>query len=195
SLKYSIFSHLAGLGKDILAVKVDGITKELLFWGGRLGMITFAIPPYFGDKGKIEAELENKFVGLVRATISNSTKVIQEGVASIVSEPDKFLQERESIISAIGKKANALKEELKKNSSPDIIPDPFNSGFFAFLNVKDVSAEKLADHLLKKYKIGVIPVEKKKENINGLRVTFSSLSVEEIPRLVAGINNAVADLK
>ena len=34
-------------------------------------MITFAIPPYFGDKGEIELELENKFVGLVRATISN----------------------------------------------------------------------------------------------------------------------------
>ena len=158
-------------------------------------MITFAIPPYFGNKGEIELELENKFVGLVRATISNSTKIIQEGVASIVSEPDKFLQERERIISIIGKKANALKEELEKNSNPEILPDHFNSGFFAFLNIKDVSAEKLADHLLKKYKIGVIPVEKKKENINGLRVTFSSLSVEEIPRLVAGINNAVADLK
>jgi len=195
SLKHSIFSHLAELGKDILAVKVDGITKELLFWGGRLGMITFAIPPYFGDKGEIELELENKFVGLVRATISNSTKIIQEGVASIVSEPDKFLQERERIISIIGKKANALKEELEKNSNPEILPDHFNSGFFAFLNIKDVSAEKLADHLLKKYKIGVIPFEKKKENINGLRLTFSSLSVEEIPRLVAGINNAVADLK
>jgi len=139
--------------------------------------------------------LENKFVGLVRATISNSTKIIQEGVASIVSDPDKFLQERERIVSAIGKKGNALKEELEKNSSPEILPDPFNSGFFAFLNIKDVSAEKLADHLLKKYKIGVIPFEKKKENINGLRLTFSSLSAEEIPRLVAGINNAVADLK
>ncbi len=195
SLKYSIFAHLAELDKKILAIKVDGVTKELLFWGGRLGMITFAIPPYFGDKGKIEAELENKFVGLIRATISNSTRIIQEGVASIVSEPNKFLQERERIVKAIGKRANAFKEKLEKNPCPEIIPDPFNSGFFAFLNIKGVPAETLADHLLKKYKIGVIPVENKKEGINGIRVTFSSVIIEDMPGLVAGINNAVADLK
>lgn len=195
SLKYSIFSHLAELDKNILAIKIDGITKELLFWGGRLGMITFAIPPYFGDKEKIEAELENKVVGLVRATISSSTRVIQESVASIVSEPEKFLKERDRVVSAIGKKTNVFKKELEKNPCPEVIPDPFNGGFFAFLNIKNISAGKLADHLLKKHKIGVIPVENKKEDTNGIRVTFSSVTVEDIPRLVAGINNAVADLK
>lgn len=195
ALKYSIFSHLAELGKDILAIKVDGITKELLFWGGRLGMITFALPSYFGDKEKIEAELENKFVGFIRSTISNSTRVIQEGAAAIVTEPENFLDERKRIVTAIGKRAIAFKEELDKNPCSEVVPDPFNSGFFAFLNIKDIPAEKLADHLLKKYKIGIIPVEKKNENINGIRVTFSSVVVEDMPRLVAGINNAVADLK
>lgn len=195
SLKYSIFSHISNLNKNILAIKIDGITKELLFWGGRLGMITFAIPPYFGNREKIEAELENKIVGLVRSTISNSTRVIQEGVASVVSEPEKFMEERNKVVLSIGKRALALKKELEKNSSPEVNPDPFNSGFFAFLNIKDISAEKLADYLLRKYKIGVIPVEKKNENINGIRVTFSSITEEDIPKLVAGINKAVAELK
>ena len=195
STKHSIFSHLTDLGKDILAVKLDGITKELLFWGGRLGMITFAIPSYFGDKEMIEIELENKVVGLVRSTLSNSTRLIQEAVASVISEPENFIEERNKIIMAIGKKASAFKEELEKNPCPEVRPDPFNSGFFAFINIMDISAEKLADHLIKKYKIGVIPIEKKNENINGIRVTFSSVIVEDIPRLVAGINNAVKDLK
>ncbi len=195
SIRHSIFSHLAEINKNIFVVKIDGITKELLFWGGRLGMITFSIPPYFGNKEKIEAELENKVVALVRSTISNSTKVVQEGVAAIISEPDKFLKEQIGVISSVGKRALALKKEIEKNLCPDVTADPFNSGFFAFLNINNISAEKFADLLLKKYKIGVIPIENIKENINGIRVTFSSLTIEEIPKLVDGINKTADELK
>ncbi len=195
SPKCSIFSYLANINKNILAIKVDGITKELLFWGGRLGMITFAIPPYFGNKKSIETELENKVVGLVRSTISNSTKVIQEAVASIISEPDKFIKERNRVVSSVGERAIAFKKELEKNICPEITPDPFNSGFFAFLNIKNISADKVADFLLRKHRIGVIPIENKNENINGIRITFSSVSKEDIPKLVVGINETVDKLK
>lgn len=195
SPKCSIFSHLAELNKNILAIKVDGITKELLFWGGRLGMITFAIPSYFGNKKEIEAELENKVVGLVRSTISNSTRVIQEVVAEIISKPECFLEERNRIVSAIRERALAFKIELEKNTCPEITPDPFNSGFFAFLNIKNIPANKVADFLLKKYKIGVIPIENKNDNINGIRVTFSSVFKDDIPKLVAGIYKTVDELK
>ena len=44
-LKESLFARLAGLHERILAVKVDGPTKEEYVWGLRTGMLTFAAAP------------------------------------------------------------------------------------------------------------------------------------------------------
>ena len=42
SLKESLFGKLANLHPRILAIKLDGATKEEFVWGFRTGFITFA---------------------------------------------------------------------------------------------------------------------------------------------------------
>jgi aspartate/methionine/tyrosine aminotransferase len=61
--KESIFSMLADLHENVLAVKLDGATKESYAWGLRVGFITF------GFKGATEEDykvLEDKAAGVVR---------------------------------------------------------------------------------------------------------------------------------
>src|SRR3989338_4603064 len=70
----SLFGPLADLHEKILAVKIDGISKEDYAWGLRVGFITFA--------SKICSEsmysaLESKAAGAVRATVSNAPNISQ----------------------------------------------------------------------------------------------------------------------
>jgi aspartate/methionine/tyrosine aminotransferase len=47
--KESIFAHLSNIHEDVLAVKVDGPTKEDYVWGFRVGFITFGIKDGNGE--------------------------------------------------------------------------------------------------------------------------------------------------
>ena len=66
----SLFSRLSNLHENLLAVKVDGITKEEYAWGFRVGFITYGIKN--GDERLYQA-LEDKTAGAVRGNISNSS--------------------------------------------------------------------------------------------------------------------------
>ena len=64
----SLFSLLADLDENVLAIKVDGATKEHYVWGLRVGFVTYA------SKGISEEAcraLELKTAGIVRGGISN----------------------------------------------------------------------------------------------------------------------------
>lgn len=63
SLHESLFGKLAGISPNLLAVKVDGATKERYVWGFRVGFITYA---HASDK--VLAALEQKTMGIIRAT-------------------------------------------------------------------------------------------------------------------------------
>jgi aspartate/methionine/tyrosine aminotransferase len=69
SLKESLFGKLASLHPRVLAVKVDGATKEEFVWGFRVGFITYA-----SENKELLAALEQKTLGIIRATISSKVK-------------------------------------------------------------------------------------------------------------------------
>ncbi|MCE1198239.1 MAG: aminotransferase class I/II-fold pyridoxal phosphate-dependent enzyme, partial [Marinilabiliales bacterium] len=70
----SIFTKLAVLHENVLAVKLDGATKEDYVWGFRVGFITYGIKN--GTAALYEA-LENKTAGAVRGNISNISHLSQ----------------------------------------------------------------------------------------------------------------------
>ena len=74
SFQQSLFSLLADCHENILAIKVDGVTKEELAWGFRVGFLTFAAPGLTQDH--YEA-LQKKCMGLIRSTISNTSRPAQ----------------------------------------------------------------------------------------------------------------------
>ena len=182
-----LFGLLQDLHQNLLAVKIDGPTKELFVWGFRVGFLTFGIKG--GTKEAYEA-LSKKVGGAIRGGISNVTHVGQTLLLKALK--DKQLETQ------IQEKVKILKEryvEVKKNVSLDKYTNlweayPYNSGYFMCLKVKEVQAEALRIHLLEKYNIGTIALGQ-----HDLRIAFSSLSKDDIQEFFECVAKAINDLR
>ena len=75
--KESIFSYLADIHENVLAIKLDGATKEDYVWGFRTGFITFGIKGKRESQKDLYSALENKTAGAVRGNISNAPHISQ----------------------------------------------------------------------------------------------------------------------
>lgn len=71
----SLFARLAGC-HALLAVKVDGPTKEQFVWGFRTGMLTFASKAFHSNEALYQA-LEKKVAGAIRSEVSNCSHTSQ----------------------------------------------------------------------------------------------------------------------
>jgi len=184
--------------KGLLTIKLDGISKEMLWYGGRVGAITMAYPKEWVDavgKEALDKEWGNKFAGISRSTYSNCSMVAQSVAALALQNLDAILEERKNCIGILAERYRVFVEEAKKIDESRLFCNPFQGGFFNFFDIvpKDgAAAEDLADHLLKKYRTGTIPVHF--GTVNGIRVAFCSVEAEDIPRLCENLNNAAKDL-
>ncbi|MBT6564475.1 MAG: aminotransferase class I/II-fold pyridoxal phosphate-dependent enzyme [Candidatus Scalindua sp.] len=193
--QWSLFSDLATLHPKILPVKIDGISKEFFFWGGRIGCITFPLMDHWEKHEEIENELENKVGAIIRGTVSNSCRLVQGLMAKLLNENrEQLLKERDHLIKVISERAHVLRKELETLTDPVVQADPFNAGLFALLNIQGMSASKFADHLLRQYGIGTVAFENKERGLNGIRITFGSVIKEDIPRVVDCIGKTIKDM-
>ena len=90
----SLFARLARASDNLLAVKIDGATKEEFVWGLRVGFITFGVKN--GTPAAYKA-LEDKAAGLVRSYISNVSHPGQSIVLKALSDPDFRRQQAEKV--------------------------------------------------------------------------------------------------
>ena len=72
--KESIFAYLATAHERILAVKIDGATKEDYAWGMRTAFITYGVKK--GTSTLYQA-MEHKTAGAIRSTISSASHLSQ----------------------------------------------------------------------------------------------------------------------
>jgi aspartate/methionine/tyrosine aminotransferase len=190
----SIFGHFIGAHPNIVAVKCDGASKEFLLYGSRVAAITFALHPAWGDPAEIQKELDNKIGAFIRGTISNSSLAFQQAVAAAIDEDaDACNAERAIITGILADRWEKLKNALASADLSGSAPDPFNAGFFGFLNLNKPS-EKLADLLLSKYKLGVIPLAEPDVNVNGIRIAFCSVEADMIGEMVGRISKAIKEI-
>lgn len=200
-IKKSIFYDLVELEEDVIPIKLDGISKELLAYGGRIGFVTIGLKPKWasseGDLDTLKAEINNKLEGINRSTISNANHFYQAVTQKMFEEVgmDNILKEREKIRVLLQSRYEKINKELENLQNPDISIDPNAGGFFLFVNLNPnkMKASEFADHLLKKYKVGVIPIEKPQNNINGIRIAYCSIDLEKIPEIVSRISSALND--
>ena len=68
-------------------------------------------------------------------------------------------------------------------------------GFFVFLNIDGIPADKFADYLLVNHKVGTFPIINEKDNINGIRVAFCSIPIHQIDDCFALISKTYEELK
>ncbi len=200
-LNRSIFYDLHQLDEDVIPIKLDGITKELLLYGGRIGFITLGVKPSWIENDEelqiLKSEIHNKLEGFIRATISNCNSFYQVLIHKLFQEKgmDQIIKSRNEVQNLLKERYDCINSELLKIKNPNISIDPNSGGFFVFLNLDadKIKATEYADHLLKQYKVGIIPVEKPNENVNGIRIAYCSIDLSEIPELIKRIKFALND--
>jgi aspartate/methionine/tyrosine aminotransferase len=188
-LTESIFGYLAGAHPNVLAIKLDGATKEEFAWGFRVGFLTYGA----AGKGNLEAvhaALEKKTTGMIRAGISNCPHPSQSIVLRALESPT-FEAERAEKKEILRARAAKVHEVLKKKEYAEAwTPYPFNSGYFMCVRLNGVDAEKLRVHLLDRYQTGVIATDG-----TDIRVAFSCLEVGQIEEVFDTMYRAWRDLK
>lgn len=185
SIKESLFGRLANLHPRVLAVKVDGATKEEFVWGFRVGFITFA-----SEYREVISALESKAMGIIRGTISNASSPSQTFVLEALKSP-KFWEQKQEKFEILKKRALKVKAVLKTDRYQEVWEDyAFNSGYFMCLKLKQVSAEPLRLHLLEKYGVGVIALGQ-----SDIRVAFSCVEEDQIEELFDLIYQGAKDLE
>jgi aspartate/methionine/tyrosine aminotransferase len=181
----SVFARLCDIHPNVLAIKLDGATKEDFSWGLRVGFITF------GSKSLTKehyAAIEQKTMGMIRATISNSARLSQTLVVRAMKSAT-YESEKKTNFAILKKKYDKVKEIIRKGKRDIISALPFNSGYFMCFDTGKLSAEKLRQYLLFEKGIGTISIDDRY-----LRIAFSSVEMEDMEPLFDEIFQAAEKL-
>ncbi|MBI5797482.1 aminotransferase class I/II-fold pyridoxal phosphate-dependent enzyme [Candidatus Woesearchaeota archaeon] len=185
--KESFFAPLAKKHENLLAIKVDGITKEAFSWGLRVGFLTFAYKGMTEDAAKA---LEDKVAGRVRATISGAALGSQYMALHGMQDPH-FEEQLKRNRLLIAKRVDAIKKTLAKHPEyeEEFTALPFNAGYFMCLQMQGGNANEIRTSLRKEHSIGVLSLEDK------LRIAHSSVPLKDIPELFQRIYEVSKSMK
>ena len=183
----SLFSDFADLHENVLAVKLDGTTKEDYVWGLRVGFITFAFKGATDEQLKA---LEAKVAGNVRSAVSNITSLGQSMALEAYSNP-AYDEQKAQKYEVLKKRYTKIREIFA--SHPEYAQSfevmPFNSGYFMCVKPIGVDAEKVRKHLIEKYSTGTIVLS------GLLRLAFATVSLDKIDSLFANVDAAIRELR
>ena len=183
----SLFAEFSDLDKNVLAVKLDGTTKEDYVWGLRVGFISFAF------KGATDEQLKAlaaKAAGNVRSGISNATSLGQHMAIAAYADKGYWKQKREKY-AVLRSRYMEIRKILKKHPEYAAAFEamPFNSGYFMCVKPIGVDAEEVRKHLIAKYSTGTIMLS------GLLRLAFSTIPKAKLAKLFANVFAAVNDLR
>ena len=182
-MKESIFTRLCGLEENVLAVKLDGATKEDYVWGFRVGFITFGIKK---GSSKLFGALESKACGAIRAENSNASRASQSLLLRAFKEPN-YRKEKEENFKLLKERYQLVKKLLNENKQygEEFEALPFNSGYFMCIRLKNKNAFDVRKVLLERYSTGVIAW-----NEQDIRIAFSSCRKEDLPKVFENVYKA-----
>jgi len=184
TFKESLFGLLADSHENLLAVKVDGATKEELAWGFRIGFVTYAARGMSADQ--YEA-LQKKSMGSIRSSISNSNRMAQGLILKGLKDPN-YAAEKESAYKILEARYRKVREVVNGIGADSPLKAlPFNSGYFMTFKYQG-DAEKLRQYLLNTYNVGAIAI-----GTEYLRVAYSSVDIENIEDLYQIIDKAARE--
>ncbi len=189
TLTESLFGRLANRHPNLLALRLDGATKELFVWGLRCGFLSFG-PGRAETADEVCEVLDAKTRGAIRAGISNVAHLSQSLVEQALASPS-LADERKQKCELLRERATRVHELA---SAPRFReswePYPFNSGYFMCVRLHGVDAERVRLHLLDEYGIGLIATSP-----TDLRVAFSCLELEQIEPLFEDLHKAIQELR
>jgi aspartate/methionine/tyrosine aminotransferase len=189
SMTESLFGKLTGLHPNLLAVKLDGATKELFVWGLRCGFITFG--PGRADTAEAVCEvLDAKTRGAIRGGVSNVPQLSQTVVERALVSPtlDAERDAKREVLRRRAQRVYEVANQPRYAESWSVYP--FNSGYFMLVKVEGVEAEKLRVHLLEEAGVGLIAT-----GPTDIRVAFSCLEEDEVEPLFEALHEAIQTLR
>ncbi|MCK5039673.1 MAG: phosphoenolpyruvate carboxykinase (ATP) [Candidatus Aenigmarchaeota archaeon] len=194
----SLFSKLCDIGENVLAVKIDGATKEDYVWGLRVGFMTYGCKDMTPEICNV---LESKTGGAVRGNVSNACNLSQTLIVEAMKSDSYWLEKKEKyglLKSRYDGVVKILEEHTEYRQYFEALP--FNSGYFMCVKLKNnLDANKVRKLLLDEYSTGLISIG------DLLRVSYSSVKKELLPelfdnvytvckRMVEGENNITEDI-
>ncbi len=189
TMKESMFALLADTHERILAIKLDGATKEDYVWGLRVGFITYGTRGADNQSDALYEALEKKTAGCIRGCISNCSHLSQSIVLKSMADENYTVYKQEKF-DLLKERALGIKQVLKDPKyAPAFDVYPFNSGYFMCVRLRGVDAETLRVHLLDTYGTGVIAI-----GARNIRVAFSCLELGDIRLMFDTILRGVNDL-
>ena len=183
----SIFAPLCQVHENVLAVKVDGATKEDYVWGFRVGFVTYGIK---GGDSAVYGALEAKTAGAIRGNISNAANISQSLLLSAF-ESQEYADQKVAKYNIMKRRYDAVKAALTDRKYKEYFTAiPYNSGYFMCVQLADgLVGEEVRQVLIQKYSIGLISLG------NVLRIAFSAVAATEVKEMFEGIYNACKECK
>lgn len=185
-MQESIFSALATLHPRLLAVKIDGATKEDYVWGLRVGFITYGV---HGGNEALYGALEDKTAGAIRGNISNAPHLSQSLLLRAYDHAD-YPAQKAARFEVLKARYAAVRAELAQHPeyAESFTPLPFNSGYFMCVRPTQADAEAVRQRLLNAYDTGVIATA------GLIRLAFSSTPLPDLARLFSNLHQACQDV-
>ncbi len=185
--KESIFAPLSQLHENVLAVKVDGPTKEDYVWGFRVGFMTYGTK---NGNAELYNALESKTAGAVRGNISNASNLSQSLLVQAFENED-YYDQKLAKFDIMKARYDAVKETLKDEKFTECFSAiPYNSGYFMCVQLVDgIDGEEVRKLLIEKYGIGIINLN------NVIRIAYSAVASKDVKEMFEGIFAACKEVK
>ena len=182
----SIFAELSDRSPNLLAVKIDGATKEDYVWGFRVGFLTYGIK---GGTPALYEALEAKTGGAIRGNISSTSNPAQTLLVKSWTSGG-YDAEKRGKFDLLKRRYDEVKRILAEHPEykERFTALPFNSGYFMCIRPK-ADPEKLRQKLLADYSTGVINFGEI------LRVAFSATPTAKLAKLFENIYKAAGDMQ
>jgi aspartate/methionine/tyrosine aminotransferase len=185
--KQSIFSLLADAHERILALKLDGPTKEDYVWGFRVGFATFGCAR---GGAALYGALEAKLGGAIRGNISNSSNLGQTLLLNAYANGayEKEKAEKYDILKRRFEKIRAIFAAHPEYAAR-FTALPFNSGYFMCIRLVKGNADAVRKKLIESYSTGVISWG---DDI--IRIAFSSTPYDLLETLFGNVYKAAGEI-
>ena len=176
----SLFFELINRHPNLIPLKCDGVTKELSFFGGRVGFLSFGIPQ------ESAALLNDKCMGLVRSGIGSPVAITQALMEIELQDP-RHEAEFERLRLVLAGRYEVLKQALSKPSQHWTV-FPFNAGCFCLLELREgLNADSVRQQLIKEESVGVV-----NQGDRFIRIAFCSIKEEAVLPLIAALEKVCA---
>jgi aspartate/methionine/tyrosine aminotransferase len=172
----SLFYELLERSPNLIPLKCDGATKELSFFGGRVGFLSFGVAP------EAAAILHDKCMGLIRSAVGGPVGISQALVEVELADP-RHEAEFEGLRRIMAGRYQALRTALDPPSRHWKV-FPFNAGCFCLLELRPgLNADAIRQQLIREEGVGVVS-----QGDRYIRIAFCSLREDAIPPLIEALS-------